>query len=37
MRDFSDAIKYFVVRDTLEKINDRIYCWICERELKSIK
>lgn len=37
MRDFSDAIKYFVVRDNLEKINDRIYCLICERELKSIK
>ncbi len=36
MRDFSDAIKYSVVRDNLEKNNGRICCAICGRELKSI-
>ena len=36
MRDFSDAIKYSVVRDNLEKNNGRICCEVCGRKLKSI-
>lgn len=36
MRDFSDAAKYSVVRNNLEKNNGRICCEICGRELKSI-
>ena len=36
MRDFSDSIKYSVVRENLEKNNGRICCEICGKELKSI-
>lgn len=36
MRDFSDAIKYLVVRENLEKNNGRICCETCGKELKSI-
>lgn len=36
MRDFSDAIKYSIVRDNLERNNGRICCEICGKELKSI-
>lgn len=36
MRDFSDAIKYAVVRENLEKNNGRICCETCGKELKSI-
>lgn len=36
MRDFSDAIKYAVIRTNLEKNNGRICCEICGKELKSI-
>ncbi len=36
MRNFSDSIKYAVVRNNLEKNNGRICCEICGKELKSI-
>lgn len=36
MRDFTDSIKFSVVRDNLEKNNGRICCEICGKELKSI-
>ena len=36
MRDFSDSIKYYVVRNNLEKNNGRICCEVCGREIKSI-
>ena len=36
MRDFSDAIKFAVIRDNLEKNNGKICCEICGTELKSI-
>lgn len=36
MRDFSDAIKYAIVRENLEKNGGRICCEICGKELKSI-
>lgn len=37
MRDFSDAIKYDIVRTNIEKNNGKICCEICGIELKSIK
>jgi len=36
MRDFTDSIKFSVVRENLEKNNGRICCEICGKELKSI-
>lgn len=36
MRDFTDAIKFAVVRDNLEKNRGRICCETCGIELKSI-
>mgnify|MGYP003308787993 CR=1 FL=1 len=36
MRDFSDSIKFAVVREILEKNNGRICCEICKKELRSI-
>ncbi len=36
MRDFTDSIKFSVVRENLEKNNGRICCEVCGKELKSI-
>ena len=36
MRDFTDSIKFSVVRENLEKNNGRICCEVCRKELKSI-
>ncbi len=36
MRDFTDSIKFAVVRENLEKNNGRICCEVCGKELKSI-
>lgn len=36
MRDFTDAVKFMVVRNNLEKNNGRICCELCGSELKSI-
>lgn len=36
MRDFTDSIKFSVVRDNLEKHNGRICCETCGVELKNI-
>lgn len=36
MRDFTDSIKFSIVRENLEKNNGRICCEACGKELKSI-
>lgn len=36
MRDFSDSIKFSVVRENLEKNNGRICCEVCGKELRTI-
>lgn len=36
MRNFTDSIKFLIVKENLEKNNGRICCEICGKELKSI-
>lgn len=36
MRDFTDSIKFLVVRENLEKNNGRICCEVCGKNLRSI-
>ena len=36
MRDFTDSVKFSVVKENLEKNHGRICCEICGKELKSI-